>query len=78
MYAGVDHRMYDGSFSEFSKRPLNDIEASLSKQEWIGGEQPTSADHDAFEALSATPNEETHAKAFCWYQKCVKTDPAER
>lgn len=38
MNAGVEHRLYDGSFTEFSKRPLNDLEACLTNHKWVGGD----------------------------------------
>lgn len=78
MYAGVDHRMYDGSFSEFSKRPLDDLEACLKNQKWIGGDQATSADREAFESMSIAPKQPVHPHVFNWYELCSKTDPAER
>ena len=47
----------------------NTLEATLKNQQWVGGQTPTSADKDAFEALSKAGmvNAETHPNVFAWF-----------
>lgn len=47
----------------------NTLESTLKNQQWVGGQTPTSADKDAFEALSKTGmvNAETHPNTFAWF-----------
>merc|ERR1712153_103088 len=46
----------------------NTLEATLKNQQWVGGQSPSAADKDAFEALkSASPSAETHPNVFAWF-----------
>ena len=47
----------------------NTLETTLKNQQWVGGQTPTSADKDAFEALSKAGmvNAETHPNTFAWF-----------
>ena len=47
----------------------NTLEATLKNQQWVGGQTPTAADKDAFEALSKAGmvNAETHPNTFAWF-----------
>ena len=47
----------------------NTLEATLKNQQWVGGQTPTAADKDAFEALSKVGmvNAETHPNTFAWF-----------
>lgn len=47
---------------------INALEAKLKTQQWVGGQQPTAADKDAFNALKAGPvAAETHPHTFAWF-----------
>lgn len=47
---------------------VNALEAKLKNQQWVGGQQPTAADKEAFEALKAGPvAAETHPHTFAWF-----------
>lgn len=52
----------------------NSLEATLKNQQWVGGQTPTAADKDAFEALakSGMVNAETHPNTFAWFALCAK------
>lgn len=46
----------------------NSIEAALKSQQWVGGQSPTAADKEAWEAVkSANLSPETHPFAFAWF-----------
>ena len=46
----------------------NTLEATLKNQQWVGGQAPTAADKDAFEAMkTASPSAETHPNVFAWF-----------
>ena len=46
----------------------NSIEAALKSQQWVGGQSPTVADKEAWEAVkSANLSPETHPFAFAWF-----------
>ena len=46
----------------------NTLEATLKTQQWVGGQTPTSADQEAFEAIkNETLNAATHPHAFAWF-----------
>merc|ERR1712127_740679 len=50
------------------KMDANTLEATLKNQQWVGGQAPTAADKDAFEAMkSASPSAETHPNVFAWF-----------
>lgn len=47
---------------------VNSIEATLKNQQWVGGQQPTSADREAFDAVKdSNISAETHPYAFAWF-----------
>ena len=46
----------------------NTLEATLKNQQWVGGDAPTNADAEAFEAVkSANLSPATHPHAFAWF-----------
>ena len=47
---------------------INALETKLKAQQWVGGQQPTAADKEAYQALSAGPvAAETHPHTFAWF-----------
>ena len=47
---------------------VNALEAKLKTQQWVGGQQPTAADKEAYEALkNGTVSAETHPHTFAWF-----------
>lgn len=57
----------------------NSIEASLKNAQWVGGQSPTVADKEAFEAVkSANLSPETHPFAFAWFVLVSKFSDAVR
>ena len=54
------------------------IESQLAKALWLGGQQPSAADRDAFEGMASAPNPETHPSAFAWWLLVSKFTPAVR
>ena len=57
----------------------NSIEATLKNQQWVGGQGPTVADKEAFEALaSANLSAESHPFAFAWFCLVSKFSDAVR
>ena len=57
----------------------NSIEAALKNQQWVGGQTPTVADKEAFEALaSANLSAESHPFAFAWFCLVSKFSDAVR
>lgn len=57
----------------------NSIEATLKNQQWVGGQSPTVADKEAFEALaSANLSAESHPFAFAWFCLVSKFSDAVR
>ena len=45
----------------------NKLEVSLKNQQWIGGQTPTIADLEAFEAIKNLDlNPDTHPRLFAW------------
>ena len=46
----------------------NTLENTLKKQQWVGGQAPTSADKEAFEAVKSSDiKPETHPNLFAWF-----------
>ena len=45
---------------------------------WLGGQQPSAADNDAFAAMKDAPNPVTHPNVFAWYCLVSKFNPAVR
>ena len=46
----------------------NTLENTLKKQQWVGGQAPTSADKEAFEAVKSTDiKPATHPNLFAWF-----------
>jgi elongation factor 1-beta len=57
----------------------NSIESALKNQQWVGGQTPTVADKEAFEALaSANLSAESHPFAFAWFCLVSKFSDAVR
>lgn len=56
----------------------DEIEKKLSKDIWVGGQQPTGADREAFESLNGVPNAKTHPNTFAWYCLVSKFNPSVR
>ena len=57
----------------------NALEAKLKNQQWVGGQQPTAADKEAYEALKqGTLSAETHPHAFAWFCLVYKFSDAVR
>jgi elongation factor 1-beta len=56
----------------------NTLEATLKNQQWVGGQSPSAADKDAFEALSKAGNisAETHPNVFAWFTLVSKFSDA--
>ena len=56
----------------------NTLEATLKNQQWVGGQTPSAADKDAFEALSKSGNisAETHPNVFAWFTLVSKFSDA--
>ena len=47
---------------------VNALEAKLKNQQWVGGQQPSVADKEAYEGLKAgTVSAETHPHTFAWF-----------
>ena len=47
---------------------VNALEAKLKTQQWVGGQQPSSADKEAYDALKGgMVSAETHPHAFAWF-----------
>ena len=47
---------------------LNTLEATLQKQQWVGGQNPSSADKETFEAMKTQElSAESHPHAFAWF-----------
>lgn len=43
------------------------IENKLQQNQWLGGQQPSSEDAEAFKNMDGTPNVDTHPNAFGWW-----------
>jgi elongation factor 1-beta len=57
----------------------NSIEAALKSNQWVGGQSPSVADKEAFEAVqSANLSPETHPFAFAWFCLVSKFSDAVR
>ena len=57
----------------------NQIENTLKNNQFIGGQQPSSADAEAFEALkSSPPSAETHPLTYAWFCLIFKFSDAVR
>lgn len=58
----------------------NTLEATLKNQQWVGGQSPSAADKDAFEALSKAGNisAETHPNVFAWFTLVSKFSDASK
>merc|ERR1712046_154021 len=50
----------------------------LQKDMWLGGQQPSAADNEAFAAKGDAPNPVTHPNVFAWYCLVSKFNPAVR
>lgn len=60
----------------------NALEAKLKNQQWLGGQQPSAADKEAYDALTSGKetmvSAETHPHAFAWFCLVFKFTPAVR
>merc|ERR1712147_68623 len=56
----------------------DELEKKLQKDMWLGGQQPSAADNDAFAAMKDAPNPVTHPNVFAWYCLVSKFNPAVR
>ena len=55
----------------------NSLEATLKNQQWVGGQTPTAADAEAFEALKGQDlSPETHPNVFAWFTLVFKFSDA--
>merc|ERR1711937_927510 len=64
---------------KYQNMDANALEAKLKTQQWVGGQQPTAADKEAYEALKAgTLSAETHPHAFAWFCLVFKFSDAVR
>jgi len=56
----------------------NTLEATLKNQQWVGGQMPTAADKEAFEAVSKAGmiSAETHPNVFAWFTLVSKFSDA--
>merc|ERR1711998_85685 len=56
----------------------NTLEATLKNQQWVGGQTPTAADKEAFEAVSKAGmiSAETHPNVFAWFTLTSKFSDA--
>ena len=58
---------------------LTSLEKTLANQQWVGGQLPTAADKDAFEAVkSQNISAETHPNTFAWFTLTWKFSDAVR
>ena len=58
---------------------VNTLETTLKNQQWVGGDAPTNADNEAFEAVSGqTISAASHPHAFAWFCLVSKFTPAIR
>ena len=58
---------------------VNSLETALKNNQWVGGQSPSSADKDAYEAVkSATISAETHPNTFAWFVLVSKFTDAVR
>ena len=58
---------------------VNSIEATLKNQQWVGGQQPTAADREAFDAVKdSNISAETHPYAFAWFCLISKFSDAKK
>ena len=57
----------------------NSLEAALKNQQWVGGQAPTSADNDAYNAVKdSNLSAETHPYTFAWFCLVSKFSDAVR
>ena len=58
---------------------LDALEKTLQKSQWVGGQQPTSADKDAFDDLKGNvPSADTHPALFAWFATVSRFSDATR
>ena len=43
------------------------IESKLQQNQWLGGQQPSDEDAEAFKNMAAAPVVDTHPNAFAWF-----------
>ena len=55
-----------------------ELEKKLQKDMWLGGQQPSAADNEAFEALNAAPSAAEFPNVFAWYCLVSKFNPQVR
>ena len=54
------------------------LEVKLAKDQWLGGQQPSSADREAIESMPVPPSPATHPNVFGWWCMVSKFVPAVR
>ena len=58
---------------------MDAIEAKLADAQWLGGQQPSVEDREAFEAHATShPDVSAHPHAFAWFALVSKFSPAVR
>ena len=58
---------------------INTLEKTLANQQWVGGQLPTAADREAFEAVKTqNVSAETHPNTFAWFTLTWKFSDAVR
>lgn len=57
---------------------MEEYEAKLKTEQWLGGQQPSAADREAIEKMTAAPNVATFPNTFAWYCLVSKFTPAVR
>lgn len=58
---------------------VDGIESKLANAQWLGGQQPSKEDAEAFAALNGTyPNVDSHPHAFAWFALVSRFAPAVR
>jgi len=57
---------------------MSEYEAKLTKDQWLGGQQPGAADREALEALKSPPDVKEFPHTFAWWCLAVRFAPAVR
>ena len=61
-----------------SASKLDEIESKLGENVWLGGQQPSKDDLEAFNGLDGVPSAATHPGATAWYCLVAKFTEAVR
>lgn len=57
---------------------LNELESILINSRWVTGDKLTSADKEALEMLTYSPNPDSHPHTFAWWSLINRSTPAIR